>query len=117
VNKAIEDEGEENIVQIVIDNASNNMVAASMLKLKRPNIFWTSSVVYTVNLMVRDIAKVKHIRNAILMARNETVYIYNHTITLRIVREFMREEIARPTATIFAITYLSLHSMQERGKS
>ena len=39
VDKAIEDAGEENVVQIVMDNSSINMAVANMLKLKRPNIF------------------------------------------------------------------------------
>ena len=39
MDKAIEDAREENVVQIVIDNALNNMATANMLKLKRPTSF------------------------------------------------------------------------------
>ena len=115
VDKAIEDAGEENVVQIVTDNASNNMAAASMLKLKRPNIFWTSCAAHTVNLMVGDIAKVKPIRNAILMARNATVYIYSHTITLSIMREFTGGEIVRPGALLVCncIPIFAFHARKE----
>jgi hypothetical protein len=38
VDKAIEDIGPENVVQVVTDNASNNMGAKKLLE-KRPNIF------------------------------------------------------------------------------
>ena len=117
MDKAIEDAWEENIVQIVTDNASNNMAAANMLKLKRPNIFWTSCTTHTVSLMVGDIAKVKPMQNVILMERNMMVYIYSHTITLSIMREFTSGQIVRPRATRFVTTYLSLHSMREKRKS
>ena len=39
VDKCIEDIGEENVVQVVIDNASVNVAAASLLAAKRPSIF------------------------------------------------------------------------------
>ena len=39
VDKCIEDIGEENVVQVVTDNASVNVAAASLLAAKRPSIF------------------------------------------------------------------------------
>lgn len=39
VDKCIEQVGPQNVVQVVTDNAANNMRAAKLLKLKRPNIF------------------------------------------------------------------------------
>lgn len=46
--------GPENIVQVVTDNASNNIGAAKMLKEKRPTIFWTSCAAHTINLMLEN---------------------------------------------------------------
>ncbi|KAF7153803.1 hypothetical protein RHSIM_Rhsim01G0126200 [Rhododendron simsii] len=56
VDKFIEDIGAQNVVQVVTDNASNNMAAAELLKIKRPNIFWTSCGTHTINLMLEGIA-------------------------------------------------------------
>lgn len=39
VKRGINEVGIENIVQIVIDNTSNNMIAANTLTLTHPNIF------------------------------------------------------------------------------
>ena len=39
VDKAIRDVGPENVVQIMTDNASNNMTAANIMQLKRASIF------------------------------------------------------------------------------
>ena len=68
-----------------------------------------SYTAHTVNLMVGDIAKIKPIQNTILMVRNVTVYIYSHTITLNMMRDFMSGEIYIPGATRFATTFLPLH--------
>ncbi|TQE08954.1 hypothetical protein C1H46_005337 [Malus baccata] len=39
VDKCVEEIGPQNVIQVVTDNASNNMAAANMMKKKRPNIF------------------------------------------------------------------------------
>ncbi|KAI8530103.1 hypothetical protein RHMOL_Rhmol11G0029300 [Rhododendron molle] len=39
VDKCIEEVVSKNVVQVVTDNASNNMAVAELLKVKRPNIF------------------------------------------------------------------------------
>jgi hypothetical protein len=51
VDKAIEEIGEDEVVQVVTDNASNNMGAKKLLFVKQPHIFWTSCGSHTINLM------------------------------------------------------------------
>ncbi|TXG73413.1 hypothetical protein EZV62_001992 [Acer yangbiense] len=51
VDKCIEQVEPQNVVQVVIDNASNNMATAKMLKEKRPSIFWSSCATHTINFM------------------------------------------------------------------
>ncbi|XP_019166931.1 PREDICTED: uncharacterized protein LOC109162702 [Ipomoea nil] len=46
----------KNVVQVVTDNASNNMGASKLLKEKRPTIFWTCCATHTINLMLQSIA-------------------------------------------------------------
>lgn len=52
----IKDVGPEHVVQVVTDNATNNMGAAKLLKEKRPKIFWTSCATHTINLMLEGIS-------------------------------------------------------------
>ena len=52
VDSCIENVGPEKVVQVVTDNAANNMGAATLLKEKRPTIFWTSCATHTINLML-----------------------------------------------------------------
>ena len=55
VESCIQQVGPENVVQVVTDNATNNMGVAKLLKEKRPYIFWTSCSTRTINHMLEGI--------------------------------------------------------------
>nr|GEY69404.1 putative transcription factor/ chromatin remodeling BED-type(Zn) family [Tanacetum cinerariifolium] len=57
VDKGIEDVGPQNVIQVVTDDAANNMVATQLLVNKRPSIFWTSYASHTIDLMLEAIGK------------------------------------------------------------
>ncbi|XP_020241521.1 uncharacterized protein LOC109819937 isoform X2 [Asparagus officinalis] len=116
VEKAIEELGAQNVVQIVTDGASNNMAAAKSLAIKKPNIFWTTCAAHTINLMLADIAKIRPIRSAIAMGRTVSVYIYSHTRSLHVMREFARGDLVRPGVTRFATAFLALESLRDKKK-
>jgi len=65
VDKAIEDIGPDNVVQVVTDNASNNMGAKKLLLEKRPQIFWTSCATHTINLMLQGIGNMARFKKVI----------------------------------------------------
>lgn len=58
VDKYIGEIGCDNVIQVVTDNATNNMAAAKLLKVKRPNIFWTSCATHTLNLILEGIGNI-----------------------------------------------------------
>uniref|UniRef100_A0A453HYZ3 DUF659 domain-containing protein n=1 Tax=Aegilops tauschii subsp. strangulata TaxID=200361 RepID=A0A453HYZ3_AEGTS len=62
VDEAIEEVGPEHVVQVVTDNASNNMGAKKMLLEKRPNMFWSSCAMHTINLMFQGIGNLPRFR-------------------------------------------------------
>ncbi|XP_052171638.1 uncharacterized protein LOC127787616 [Diospyros lotus] len=70
--------GPQNVVQVVTDNAANNMGAAKLLKVKRPNIFWTSCATHTINLMLESIGKLPRYKKVIDQAKSLTIFIYAH---------------------------------------
>ncbi|CAN1813048.1 hypothetical protein LINPERHAP1_LOCUS26738 [Linum perenne] len=93
VDNAIEEVGAEHVVQVVMDNASNNMGAEALLLEKRPNMF----------------------KKVLDQAKNFTIFIYSHHRTLECMRSFTKKrEIIRPGVTRFASQYLTLHSMMEK---
>lgn len=115
VDACIERIGEEHVVQVVTDNASNNMAAKELLKIKRPNIFWSSCATHTINLMLQAIGTNPKFKPTIESAKAATVFIYSHHKTLALMRRFTKKrDIIRPGVTRFASSYLSLQSLYKK---
>lgn len=51
--------GSHRVVQIVIDCASNNVMALKLLEAKYPHLYWTSCVAHCLDLMLEDMFKIK----------------------------------------------------------
>jgi len=49
--------GEENVIQVVIDNATNYKIVGRLLMAKRKRLFWTLCATVYVNLMLEDYEK------------------------------------------------------------
>ncbi|KAM0863341.1 hypothetical protein ACQ4PT_044662 [Festuca glaucescens] len=117
VLESIDKIGINNGVQIVTDNASNNMGAKSMLKEKFPQIFWTSCATHTLNLIVEAIGKLKQFAPIIIKAKEMTIFIYAHHKTLSLMRFYTRKRyIVRPGVTRFASAFLTLQSLIAKKK-
>ncbi|PHU00703.1 hypothetical protein BC332_30490 [Capsicum chinense] len=58
--KTIEDIGPENIVQVVTDNASENVKAGELMRAVYPHIYWTPCAAHCINLMLQGIFKINH---------------------------------------------------------
>ncbi|KAF7113036.1 hypothetical protein RHSIM_RhsimUnG0167600 [Rhododendron simsii] len=115
VDKFIEDIGAQNIVQVVMDNASNNIAAVDLLKIKRPNIFWTSCGTHTKYLMLEGIGKQSKFKGIIDKAKAFTIFVYARHNTLAMMRKYTkRRDIVRPGVTRFATAFLTLHSLMEK---
>ncbi|KAM0910791.1 hypothetical protein ACQ4PT_013919 [Festuca glaucescens] len=117
VDECIEKIGADNVVQVVTDNASNNMGAKVMLKDKRPKIFWTSCATHTINLMVEAIGKLKQFAPVITKAKEMTIFLYAHHATLALMRfHTKKRNIVRPGVTRFASAFLTLQSLAAKKK-
>ncbi|CAG7905184.1 unnamed protein product, partial [Brassica rapa] len=100
IDQWIEDIGSERIVQVVTDNATNNVAAAKMLKEKRPRIFRTGCAAYTLDLMLEGISKLQYFSKIIDQAKAVTIIVYAHHKTLSLMRSFTKnQDIVRPGAT------------------
>ncbi|KAJ0818189.1 putative HAT dimerization domain, ribonuclease H-like superfamily [Helianthus annuus] len=115
VEACIKEVGPENVVQVVTDNASNNMGAAKLLKEKRPTIFWTSCATHTLNLMLEGIGGLSRYNKILTQAKALTVFIYAHHKTLALMRHFTKKrDIVRPGVTRFASAFLTLQSLADK---
>ncbi|XP_073030706.1 uncharacterized protein [Primulina eburnea] len=118
VDKCVEQVGAHNVVQIVTDNAINNMAAAKLMKEKWPGIFWSSCATHTVNLMLESIGKLPRFKKIIDQAKSFTIFIYAHHKTLSLMRSFTKKrDIVRPGVIRFASNFLTLQSLIEKKSS
>ncbi|CAN6566518.1 unnamed protein product [Malus baccata var. baccata] len=117
VDKCVEEIGPPNVIQVVTDNASNNMAAANMMKKKRPNMFWTSCATHTLNLMLQGIGNLPRFKGVIDKAKAFTIFIYAHHKTLALMRKHTKKrDIIRPGVTRFATSFLTLQSLMDKKK-
>lgn len=115
VDSCIEKIGAAHVVQVVTDNASNNMAAKALLKDKRPNIFWSSCATHTINLMLQGIGSIARFKKTLDQAKSLTIFIYSHHKTLALMRKFTKKrDIIRPGVTRFASSFLTLQSLIEK---
>ncbi|KAK3230177.1 hypothetical protein Dsin_002058 [Dipteronia sinensis] len=69
VLSAIKQVKAKTVVQVVTDNAANNMAAAKLLKYTMPHVFWTSCATHTINLMLESIGKLPKFKNSLPWAK------------------------------------------------
>ncbi|KAL9683714.1 hypothetical protein QQ045_015542 [Rhodiola kirilowii] len=73
--EVIDEVGDENVIQVITDNASNCKASGEIIEGYYPRIYWTSCVVHTLNLALKNICAARNINN------NEETYIECHWIT------------------------------------
>ncbi|WVZ68115.1 hypothetical protein U9M48_017096, partial [Paspalum notatum var. saurae] len=116
VDKYIQDLGEENVVQVVTDNASVNTAAANLLAAKRPSIFWNGCAAHCLDLMLEDLGKLRHVEETITSAKLVTTFLYAHTRVLDLMRKYLGRDLVPSGVTRFATAYLNLKSLQDNKK-
>ncbi|XP_021722603.1 uncharacterized protein LOC110690084 [Chenopodium quinoa] len=75
LSEVIDEIGDQNVVQIITNNASNCKAAGELVVGRYPHIYWTPCVVHTLNLAMKSICAAKNVLN------NVEVYDECHWIT------------------------------------
>ncbi|KAJ9542777.1 hypothetical protein OSB04_029283 [Centaurea solstitialis] len=65
--------GPDDVVQIVTDSASNNVLAGKLVEEKYPHIYWTLCAAHCIDLMLEDIFKLPHLKKALKRAHEDPV--------------------------------------------
>nr|XP_025884104.1 uncharacterized protein LOC101249139 [Solanum lycopersicum]XP_025884105.1 uncharacterized protein LOC101249139 [Solanum lycopersicum] len=114
----IERIGPENVVQIVTDNASENVKAGSMMMGAYPHIYWTPCAAHCINLIFGDIFKVKPYASVFKKAIRIHSYISQRSLLLNLMRKFTKERnLVKPAKTRFATAFLTLRAMYIQRKN
>ncbi|KAL4199150.1 hypothetical protein AMTRI_Chr03g49760 [Amborella trichopoda] len=83
LNKIIDEVGPEIVVQVVTDNAANYRKADLLLM----ESYWTPCAAHCVNLMLKEIGKLRRVKTCILKSKLISRFIYNHTFLHALMRE------------------------------
>lgn len=106
--------GEDKVVQVVIDNASNCVRAGELLMEHFPKLFWTPCAAHYLDLALHDIGKIPWVQENINLVRKTIKFILNHRLTLSIFRKFATKNLLRPGETRFATHYIALKRLVEQ---
>ncbi|XP_020520901.1 uncharacterized protein LOC110006964 [Amborella trichopoda] len=111
LDKIVDEVGPENVVQVVTDNALNYKKAGLLLMERRHILYWTPCAAHCINLMLKDIEKLKRVKYCILKSKLVTRFIYNHTYLHALMREHYMQEIVNESTARFATTFLTIQSI------
>ncbi|VVB01793.1 unnamed protein product [Arabis nemorensis] len=89
LSRMIEEVGEQYVVQVVTDNASNYVKAGTLLMAERKHLYWTPCDAHCIDLMLEDIGKLPLLhtikRNRLVQSRlSDMVFVkYNRFLQRR----------------------------------
>jgi hypothetical protein len=115
LDEVIEKVGEENVVQVVTDNAANYKLAGEKLMEKRKGLYWTPCAAHCIDLMLEDFEKKIELHKVtIAKGRSITTFIYSRTMLICWLKKFTRgKDLIRPAVTRFATAYLTLGCLND----
>ena len=61
--------GEDIVIQVVTDNASNYKAAGKLLMEKRPHLWWTRCAAHCIYLMLEKIGDLPQHKNALIKSK------------------------------------------------
>ncbi|XP_050940902.1 uncharacterized protein LOC127149443 [Cucumis melo] len=107
--------GEANVVQVVTDSASTNVMAGRLIEAKRPQLIWSPCAAHCIDLMLEDIYKISNIRKALKRGMEISNFIYVRPRLLIMMGRFTNQkELVRPAKTRLATACITLSSIHHQ---
>ncbi|XP_050909989.1 uncharacterized protein LOC127123852 [Lathyrus oleraceus] len=119
IDVVVEEVGEDNVVQVVIDNAENYKVVGEMLMRKRNKLYWTPCIAHCLDLMLEDLEKKISIHEETIPKGKKIItFIYSRTSLISILHHHTKnKDLVVSGATRFFTTYLTLGCLYENKKA
>lgn len=119
IDVVVEEVGEDNVVQVVTDNAANYKAVGEILMRKRNKLYWTPCAAHCLNLMLEDLEKKISVHEeTIPKGKKITTFIYSRTSLISILHHHTKnKDLVRPGATLFATSYLTLGCLYENKET
>ncbi|XP_019167567.1 PREDICTED: uncharacterized protein LOC109163268 [Ipomoea nil] len=107
--------GKDKVVQVISDNASENVRAGKDLMELYPTLYWTPCAAHCINLMFKDIFEIRHFSVAYKRALKLSVYIHSKTKLLNWLRKYTRKrDLVKFAKTRFATAFLTFKRLHEQ---
>ncbi|KAH7277076.1 hypothetical protein KP509_39G033300 [Ceratopteris richardii] len=113
IKTAILEIGVENVVQVIIDNASNCKRMGKMVEKEFPSIVWTPCASHCLDLLFEDIGKLSWLAPLVSDAKRIVTFIRKNHLALAIFRCHSLVDMIRPVDTRFAYIYMVFHRLHE----
>ncbi|GJU68507.1 putative transcription factor/ chromatin remodeling BED-type(Zn) family protein [Tanacetum coccineum] len=111
----VDEVGEQNVIQVVTDNASNYVKAGKLLEATRPHLYWTPCAAHCIDLMLEDIGNLERVKSCLKKAMFMNGYIYNHVGVVNMMRRFTNQRnLHRPAITRFATSFITLAQLHKQ---
>lgn len=108
----IQDFGQENVVQVIMDNSLNYVGVGNHIMQSYGSIFWSPCASSCLNHILEDFSRIDWVNRCILQAQTVTRFIYNHTWVLELMRKFTgNQDLVRSGITKLTSNFLTLQSM------
>ncbi|XP_076897798.1 uncharacterized protein LOC143551207 [Bidens hawaiensis] len=106
----VEEVGEDNVIQVVTDNALAYVEAGKMLEATRKHLYWTPCATRCIDLMLEDIGKqIPRVKSCLKSAMFANGYIYSFVGLVNLMRKFTgKRNLYRPAITRFATSFITL---------
>ncbi|CAI7920687.1 unnamed protein product, partial [Closterium sp. NIES-54] len=114
IGNSISEVGKDLVVQVIMDNASNNRSAAEKLKEEFPLVFFANCAAHCLDLMLDDLGKVKPIKRVSEQVHRVVMMIKGSTSAVVLFRElFTKLALVRPGATRFGTQVIIIRRFLE----
>ena len=104
---------QENVIQVVTDNASNCRKMGRLVEAEFKHIRWTPCASHCLNLLIKDIGKLDWVKRVVSQALSIVNFFTKKVKVLAIFREHSTLELKKPASTRFAYMWLLLERLYD----
>jgi len=109
IDDIVEEVGENNVIQVVIDIVAIYKAVGELLMQKRKKLYWNPCAAHCIDLMWEDFEKkIPLHHDTIAIGKKITTYIYSRTGLISFHKYSEGKDLIRAANTRFATSYLTL---------
>jgi len=114
--KTIQEIGNYNVIQVIIDDATNCTATNEIIENVHPNMFWTKCLMHALNLLMHDIIKLKYpnykwIGSLYKKGKRMVKFITNHSASQFVFCNHSKLELLKLVKNGFASYHLTFRQL------